>query len=135
MNEIEKAIDVLLEHKRSINVLTSYKYSPLAISHSIELAIQALQEKAEREKYPNGWIPVSERLPEKSGRYLVTYWEWTDGNFLPKYDITEVKISTFKESMFRLPMCIDNNAEKDTHREVLAWQPLPKLYEKKEGAE
>ena len=50
MSEIEKTIEILEYHKRSINVLTSYKYSPLAIIHSIEKAIQALQEKAEREE-------------------------------------------------------------------------------------
>ena len=72
MNEIEKAIDVLLEHKRSINVLTSYKYSPLAISHSIDLAIQALQEKLERDKgceYCTGNIDSRTYLVKEDGEY------------------------------------------------------------------
>ena len=29
---------------------------------------------------------------------------------------------------FKLPVCCDTQAEQDTHREVLAWQPLPEPY-------
>ena len=75
-----------------------------------------------------GWIPVSERLPEESGRYITTYHEWTDGEYLPKYDETYVKILKYHEATFRFPRCIDKNAEADTHREVIAWQPLPGPY-------
>jgi len=76
----------------------------------------------------NGWIPVSERLPKENGHYLVTYHEWTDGNYLPKYDDTKVKILRYQDAIFRLPVCCDKQAEQDTHREVLAWQPLPEPY-------
>jgi len=50
MGEIEQAIGILETHKESINILTSYNLSPSAITNSIDLAIQALQEKLEREE-------------------------------------------------------------------------------------
>lgn len=77
------------------------------------------------------WTPITERWPDKSGHYLVTYHEWTDGNYLPKYDEIYIKILRYQDAVFRLPVCCDKKAEDDTHREVLAWQPLPEPY--KEG--
>lgn len=35
--------------------------------------IEQLQEDLEQDEKENGWISVSERLPEKDGRYLVTF--------------------------------------------------------------
>lgn len=88
---------------------------------NIELIISALQQQLN-----NGWIPVSERLPDETGRYIVTYREWTDGNFLPKYDDTYVRIWRYRKDEqytgFVYPRCCDAEAEKDTHREVLAWK-------------
>ena len=83
----------------------------------------------------NGWIPVSERLPNKSGHYITTYREWTDGKYLPVYDKTLVKILRYHDAVFILPKCLDDEAEQDMHREVIAWQPLPKPYVTKVGAE
>lgn len=83
----------------------------------------------------NGWIPVSERWPDKSGHYLVTYHEWTDGNYLPKYDEVYVKILRYHEAIFRLPVCVDEEAEKDMHREIIAWQSLPEPYKEDKDAE
>ncbi len=88
-----------------------------------DLAISALEQQLN-----GGWIPVSERWPDKTGYYLVTYHEWTDGNYLPKYDDTRVKILRYQEAVFRLPVCCDKEAEQDTHREIVAWQPLPEPY-------
>ena len=67
--------------------------------------------------------------PDKNGHYLVTYREWSRGEYLPKFDNTKVKILRFHEGIFRLPKCIDKKAEKDMCREVLAWMPLPEPYE------
>ena len=116
--------DKWLNKDKSANIAELTMYGGRSLDACIEL-----------KENNNDWIPVSERLPEKSGRYLVSYQEWTDGNFLPKYDNTYIKILRYHEGIFRLPRNCDKKAEEDTHREVLAWQPLPKLYEKKEGAE
>ena len=78
----------------------------------------------------NLWIPITRSWPTKNGRYLVTYREWSNGNFLPKYDETYVRILKFEESIFRLPACIDPRAEEDTNREVIAWMELPESYKK-----
>ena len=80
----------------------------------------------------NGWIPCSERLPEDGGYYLVTYHEWSKGNFLPKYNDTYVRRMHYQKSErftgWNYPVCVDDRAENDTNREVIAWQPLPEVY-------
>lgn len=127
--EIEKAIRVL---KSQINNLTStlteepqypFRSSIETQIESTKLAISALEQQLN-----GGWIPISERWPDKSGYYLTTYREWTDGNYLPKYDDTKVKILRYQDAIFRLPVCCDKQAEQDTHREVLAWRELPEIW-------
>ena len=80
----------------------------------------------------NGWIACSERLPENGGYYLVTYHEWSNGNFLPKYNDTYVRKMHYQKSErftgWNYPVCVDDRAENDTNREVIAWQPLPEVY-------
>lgn len=111
--EIEKAIKCLEDNYVSIEDWKSFK----------NVCIFALTQQLN-----NGWIPISKRWPDKSGHYLVTYHEWTDGKYLPKYDEVYVKILRYQDAIFRLPVCIDKKAEQDTHREVLAWQTLPEPY-------
>ena len=89
----------------------------------MRIAVECMEQRL-----TGGWIPVTERWPDKSGRYLVTYHEWTDGNYLPKYDDICVKILRYQDAVFKLPVCCDKQAEQDTHREVLAWMPLPEPY-------
>lgn len=96
-------------------------------------AKEIVQEVAE--EYNNGWIPCSERLPEESGYYLVTYHYWSDGNFLPKYDDTYVRRLHYQISEhfvgWNYPKNVDDRAENDCHKEVIAWQPLPEPYQPK----
>lgn len=61
--------------------------------------------------YNNGWIPCSERLPDKEGEYLVTLRRWNCVTF-----------ANFKD--------IKNNPHFDTNY-VTAWQPLPAPYQPK----
>ncbi len=69
------------------------------------------------------WIPVSERLPEERGYYLVT----TDGSHNAVIDIAEYgKFYRKPENEYVLEW---NKASR-----VIAWQPLPEPY-KKGGAE
>ena len=87
------------------------------------------------EEYNGGWIACSERLPEESGYYLVTYHDWSDGNFLPKYDDTYVRRLHYQISEhfvgWNYPKNVDDRAENDCHKEVIAWQPLPLPYQPK----
>jgi len=78
------------------------------------------------------WIPLKRKCPDRNGHYLVTYREWSKGEYLPKFDNTKVKILRFHEAIFRLPKCIDEKAEKDMFREVLAWMRLPEPYEEED---
>ena len=100
---------------------------------ALHKAKQIVQEVAE--EYNGGWISCSERLPEESGYYLVTYHDWSDGNFLPKYDDTYVRRLHYQISDhfvgWNYPKNVDDRAENDCHKEVIAWQPLPEPY--KEG--
>ena len=88
------------------------------------------------EYYNNGWIPCSERLPEESGYYLVTYHDWSDGNFLPKYDDTYVRRLHYQISEhfvgWNYPKNVDDRAENDCHKEVIAWQPLPEPFKERD---
>ena len=99
-----------------------------------EIAKIAVQEVAE--EYNDGWIPCSERLPEESGYYLVTYHDWSDGNFLPKYDDTYVRRLHYQISEhfvgWNYPKNVDDRAENDCHKEVIAWQPLPEPFKERD---
>ena len=76
-----------------------------------EIAKIAVQEVAE--EYNGGWIPCSERLPEKDGNYLITFkgrvYEayYQDGFWLDPIEFYRV------------------------YRSVTAWQPLPAPYNPK----
>lgn len=72
------------------------------------------------------WVPVSERLPESAGSYLVYYHEWSRGDFLPKYDAYRIRVMRFLNSgKWCMPVCTDKRCETDTNREVTHWMPLP----------
>ena len=62
------------------------------------------------------WIPVAERLPERSGFYLVTVYDWY------RVGIAEYlnNIGWREEYVF------------DKVDGVIAWMPLPGKYERKE---
>lgn len=77
-----------------------------------EATENALKKAEELYKRPQGeWIPVSERLPEKEGKCLVTT------------DFGDVCEDSFVDGIF---VCYLGN--------VIAWQPLPESY-RKGGAE
>ena len=73
-----------------------------------KFTIKIVKEVAE--EYNNGWIPCSERLPEKEGKYLVTLDKW---NIVSFADFKNLKYNPH----FNAP--------------VIAWQPLPEPF--KEG--
>lgn len=61
-------------------------------------------------EYGNGWIPCSERLPEKSGRVLVSYESIND-----EIAVSETSYD-YKRKTFWISPC------------VIAWMPLPSPY-------
>lgn len=72
--------------------------------------INELQEAIEQDENENGWIPVSERLPE-DGTYITTL----DGELVGQ-----------KEPF--TGMCGIENGKWDDEDCVIAWQPLPEPY-------
>ena len=133
-----KAIDDFAEN---IRTYYSLKQEMGYVATTYEDLINYIFELAEQLKvgggeYNDGWIPCSERLPEESGYYLVTYHNWSDGNFLPKYDDTYVRRLHYQISDhfvgWNYPKNVDDRAENDCHKEVIAWQPLPKPFKERE---
>ena len=106
----------------------------VGVINGVMYSKKIVQEVAE--EYNGGWIPCSERLPEESGYYLVTYHDWSDGNFLPKYDDTYVRRLHYQISEhfvgWNYPKNVDDRAENDCHKEVIAWQPLPEPYKERD---
>lgn len=66
-----------------------------------------------------GWIPCSERLPEASGKYLVTI-KWSDDS---GEEHTNINTSWYKEPY--------DAGWEWSNIDVVAWMPLPEPY--KEG--
>ena len=92
-------------------------------AESIDMAIEALSEPK------TGWIPVSERLPDKDGSYLVTYpllgrdlWISTMWYGTPLMPNRPVKGKCFYVS--------DGEWGDVPYDDVLAWMPLPEPYKK-----
>ena len=134
---MNKAFEKILErleelHERYINQYGVIGGNPMAFS--MKECMEIVQEVAE--EYKGGWIPCSERLPEESGYYLVTYHDWSDGNFLPKYDDTYVRRLHYQISEhfvgWNYPKNVDDRAENDCHKEVIAWQPLPEPFKERD---
>ena len=135
MNKVfEKIVERLILESSSCKVYKSISpnVEDVAEFNTYKKCIEIVKEVAEEYKSTDSWIPCSERLPEDGGYYLVTYHEWSKGNFLPKYNDTYVRRMHYQKSErftgWNYPVCVDDRAENDTNREVIAWQPLPEVF-------
>lgn len=73
------------------------------------------------EEYNNGWIPCSERLPEKNGMYLCTQ---------NSYDLaTNKKIIRVSTELVEF---YDGNWRRAKNLVITHWQPLPEPYKESE---
>ena len=74
------------------------------------------------------WIPCTERLPEKSGRYLVTRGSNACGSLWNKVDILNYSdlMGLVKEKIWWSGDVGKIDFEKCDH--VIAWMPLPEPY-------
>jgi hypothetical protein len=82
------------------------------------LAIEALEKQLN-----GGWIPVSERLPEKSGKYLITIKNLTGFEMPKEYIFICDYFHAIKEFMF----------DSWEDNKIVAWQPLPPAYKEVEN--
>lgn len=81
--------------------------------------IEQLQEDLKQDEKENGWIPVSERLPEIKQNYGECYLV-TDGRFCWMAYWTPEKEWIFADCT--------NCKNKIDWTDVVAWMPLPELY-------
>ena len=89
-------------------------------------ALEAAEKRIAELEAAQRWISVKERLPDDVGSYLVYYHEWSNGDFLPKYDDYRIRVMRFMNNgKWRMPVCTDKRCEADTNREVTHWQKLP----------
>lgn len=92
---------------------------------AIDTAIVALQNEVSHGE----WIPVTDRLPEQSGQYLVFYHGILKDNFIDlmwygKPLMPNKCISRKKKYFFRS----DSEWGDVIYDEVIAWMPLPEPY-------
>ena len=91
-----------------------YKGERIAFGDAIEIV------KQEAEKYNNGWIPCSERLPEDKQTCLVTARIYFTPDHVDEIDnYIGVGIDTYSKQFGWLGT------------ETIAWQPLPATYQPK----
>ena len=106
---IYEAINVL----RWLNPPRANKKSFDDFVQAIDIAIKALEKQR--------WIPVTERLPDKRGDYLVTLC----GNGEPW-----VEIALWNETFGgRWQMVLYNDVDYSDISNVIAWMPLPEPYQ------
>ena len=112
---MNKAFEKIIE-KLQIEMKASSGYSAERVS-AFSRAIEIVKQEAE--KYNNGWIPVSEKLPEDFETYLVTNVDSFGQRHTYKgwYGV-EHKI-----------WHMEGNSERKLN--VVAWQPLPQPYQQK----
>lgn len=76
---------------------------------------------------PVKWIPVTERLPEENGRYLVRYKRDIGLDYIEVHD-DEVRIMRFfVDDGWRYPFLCQPELRKAEHQTVTHWMELPIL--------
>ena len=116
--KIEKAIEVLKEQYITVSKCL-FAEEATERNNAISLAIQALEEKLN-----GGWIPVSERLPEKEDIYQVTI---KYKNFAGIHLTVRTAIYENKKWNIHGPQPVISNIK------IIAWQPLPEPYKEEEN--
>lgn len=112
IEELEKWMNDTAYLKEKYSGATQFKdrtgenimYAHAEIAHDV---ISEVIGKINKQQKVGEWIPRSERLPEKEGKYLVTLDKW---NIVSFADFKNIKYNPH----FNAP--------------VIAWQPLPEPY-------
>lgn len=98
----------------------------IILNEALDMAIIALQNQPV-------WIPVSERLPEKYGSYLVA---WKPCNMSEEYVVKRSGAPHFYEILEYDPDdesgWIESIEQATGEYEILAWMPLPEPYRESE---
>ncbi len=117
-----------MTREEAINVLQKYTDTESGISKVVaeahEMAIRALEQEPKA-----GWIPVSERLPESDGEYLVLY-DWGDDCYKCEVLRYVTKPNELLNEGWNNIGAVLNKMV-DWSADMIAWMPLPEPY--KEG--
>ena len=122
----EKAIRMrikerLLQYKQELQKQTMYKEGLPGSSLDI---VNTLLNDLKQDEKENGWIPVSERLPEKDGRYLVT--------FKNGIKVCMVGYGSCKRTVLGYPIGHGwyslEEAQYYAEDSIIAWRPIPEPY-------
>ena len=116
-NIVEKYRDQLKECDDCVSRKAVVEWLMTASDDSLEEAIDT-NLRFLKSVYPaakTDWIPVSERLPEEGGRYLVTI----SYDYFGEGPVREVMRNVF---------CINSKKWLYDNDEVTAWMPLPEAY-------
>lgn len=111
--------EAIKELKERITYIEKDGYVDLApeFTEAMKMAISAL-EKQGQEK----WIPVTERLPEEDGEYLVTY----EKGYPEDYGFEPIGIAPFEVDC-------EGFGSEWVDIPVTAWRPLPEPYTEEES--
>ena len=120
MQEVfEKILEKLGEEiKKNTNEDRTYRISFFGLDIAREIVKQVAKE------YNDGWIPVSERLPNQDGEFtdvLITCESMVDGVFVQS---AEFYIASDGEPVFDALY---------HYERVIAWQPLPLPYKERDS--
>ena len=120
----KEAIFVLHKLKPTIPRADGKSTTHILETTALDLAIKAL----DQEKKTGRWIPCSERLPEKNGRYIVTRGLKACGSLWNRVYIVNYSdlMGLCKEKMWWSGNVGKSDFER--HDDVLAWMPLPEPY-------
>ena len=92
-----------------------------------EEIIEAIEAIPAADVRPVKWIPVTERLPEENGRYLVRYKRDIGLDYIEVHD-DEVRIMRFfVDDGWRYPFLCQPELRKAEHQTVTHWMELPIL--------
>lgn len=108
----------LEQYKAEIEKKSQYKHG--LPGSALDIVNSLLDALAQDEK-ENGWIPVSERLPEKDGRYLVT--------FKNGIKVCMVGYGSCKRTVLGYPIGHGwyslEEAQYYAEDSIIAWRPIP----------
>ena len=115
--QVDKALTLTDGNEKRINIYLEH-------NHDLLKAIDELPSIQPEQR----WIPVSERLPEDYGEFLVTYKSDGEQIFM---DIIEYETSfeyDYEKNRFK-GVWIFADDWQAVNSEVIAWMPLPELYQ------
>ena len=143
----EEYADVIRQFAKWLKELKDYReripsyeagYNDAKIEIALSGEYERAYERGKQDAEQTRWIPVSERLPEEYGEYMIT---WTTSHSMVggKYGllgIAEYELSgeyDHENNRFKGDWLLEDYVKNYPNVEVIAWMPLPEPYEPQES--